>query len=177
MCVRLCVVSACAWCPPVCVFATVCARLCVCARACVFTWMASTSWVSSWISFTSRWYFCWGVSFTPLPSPSYMHTRVDQTHTQGRRTRAPSESLDALSYSIVYHSRARHLACSTKRKNEGKKNNAAFPIGMTQGADLLQPIIWDHAITGRGKYLRSHILLTRSPPFCSDWFCLRSLTK
>lgn len=34
------------------------------------TWMASTSWVSSWISFTRRWYFCCGVSFMPQPSPS-----------------------------------------------------------------------------------------------------------
>lgn len=34
------------------------------------TWMVSTSWTSSWISFTRRWYFCCGVSFTPQPSPS-----------------------------------------------------------------------------------------------------------
>lgn len=35
------------------------------------TLIFSTSVVSSWTSCSRRWYFCWGVSFTPSPSPSW----------------------------------------------------------------------------------------------------------
>lgn len=52
-------------------------QACICVSRCQFTWMASTSWVSSWISFTRRWYFCCGVSFTPQPSPS-LKSRVQR---------------------------------------------------------------------------------------------------
>lgn len=45
---------------------------------CELTWMVSTSWTSSWISFTRRWYFCCGVSFTPQPSPSWTRVRVQR---------------------------------------------------------------------------------------------------